>query len=162
MNGKVRFVAIRGAQVLIAQVLIALSTLGLVSCATPYKSPVGEPTATLALRSSLGAGRAGLIYDDAQCSRPQYLATFESNDRAVVAAGKPIWLKQSFNTVGLPFGRYCEALVTFTPQENAAYAVDFILNAAGCASHVVRIDPSGAEFPELSATPFSHPKCTAW
>jgi hypothetical protein len=144
------------------RVLSCVAASLLTACASSYQAPTSGATATLTLRSPLGAGRAGLLYADAQCSRSQFLATPEPGERAVIAAGKPIWLKQSFNTVGLQFGRYCEALVTFVPRENATYAVDFTMDAAGCASHVMRIEPSGNEIPEPSATSFSHPKCETW
>jgi hypothetical protein len=133
----------------------------LAACAADYEPPAFAPTATLTLRSAAGSGRSALIYDNADCDGARFLTTPDDAQKAVIAAGRQIWLKQSFNTVGLKFGRYCEALVTFVPEPGVDYAVDFTLDAAGCRSHVMQVAESG-ERPEPSAAAFSNPNCKSW
>lgn len=145
-----------------ASCIFAVATLALSACAIPYKPPQQGPIAQLQLRSEIVQSRSALLYTDGQCSHPKYTSTDPKNPWMAVEADKPIWLKQSYNTVGLPFGRYCESLVTFTPQQDQSYAVEFTLSPAGCESRVYRLEASGSQLPEISASTFSNPKCRTW
>jgi hypothetical protein len=131
--------------VTIAPVLLFL----LAGCSSPYKAPVGGPTATIEV-----AGKDGLMVstltEDGRCERVQHFQP--SGERfgnfVSVPAGRPIWLAQTASTTF----RSCKVALTVTPVAGARYsiAIGMSESASFCTVSLQRND-QGAPVPEPSA-----------
>lgn len=131
----------------------------LAACAVDYQAPTGGPTAQIMFDSALEAGRGAVLYSDAECHDERVVSPFLERKWLTVRADEPLWIKRTFNTLGLAYGRYCESFVTFAPKANESYVVSFNINAGGCNATVSKLGDAGSKEPEPSAREFAHPKC---
>lgn len=133
--------------------------LTIAGCVSPYQPATTGPTAKIQLRSSQPSGAGALMFSDEHCGGKRSIAASLEGQWLDVPAGERIWMKRYVNSAGLPFGRYCESLVTFVPADRQSYVVDFTLDAAGCRTQVSKLAADNSQERETGAAPFDHPDC---
>jgi hypothetical protein len=133
------------------------------ACSAQHVPPSGPPVAYLSTRVAGAASVVTELQGPAPCEDDWIvLGSPDRGDWHTVRSGSPLAVRQTVNTLGLPFGRHCDSAVEFLPQEDANYLLEFVLDPHGCRTRVWQVagpGPMGAatRTPEPSARTFEAP-----